>query len=361
MGLEPSTGFATRGGAASRIRRRIFSLPTLLLFMVLAAFMYFLATRFNMDWGATLSNIRSTNPQLYILAILLYYASFLLRGQRWRMLAQNSSELDTLPNGRLPTAPAAGMYILIGWFVNSISWLRLGDGYRAYLFARSSGGGFSWSLGTVLAERVLDVAAVLLILVLSAIALSSSTSDISSAALGVVRIALVVVLAALCLPLLMKALGGRMARFLPKRIEMEYQRFQNGTLGSMKQRKLPILIVLGVAGWLLEIGRLYFVIEALGLDVPFPLIAITALVAAILSTVPIPGGLGVVEPGIVGLMLLTMERHDALSVALVDRSITFLSVIAVGGIMFLLNQLWLARRSCDDPPPTVAEGSGHQR
>ena len=46
--------------------------------------------------------------------------------------------------------------ILIGWFVNSIAWLRLGDAYRAYALSEDSDKKFSWSLGTVFAERMVD-------------------------------------------------------------------------------------------------------------------------------------------------------------------------------------------------------------
>ena len=53
---------------------------------------------------------------------------------------------------------------------------------------------------------------------------------------------------------------------------------------------------------------MYLVIEVLGLSAPLSLIAISALCAAILSALPIPGGVGFVEPGIVGLLLLSMGR-----------------------------------------------------
>ena len=105
----------------------------------------------------------------------------------------------------------------------------------------------------------------------------------------------------------------------------------------------PALTLAGVAGWLLEIVWMYLVIEALGLSGPLSLIAITALFTAILSTVLIPGGVGFVEPGIVGLLLLSMGRQDAVSVALVDRSITFVSVIAIGAVIFLAVQIWQGR------------------
>ena len=323
------------------LKRRIFSLPSLLMFVIFAAFVYFVLTQFHPDWDATFSTIAGMNIWFYMLAFALYYATFILRGQRWRMLAHNTGELENLPQGNLPTVRASSTYIMIGWFVNSITWLRMGDGYRAWLFARGSGGSFSWSLGTVLAERVLDVASMLLILVASALLLSTTT--VSKIALTVIWLTLAVVIVSLCVLVAMKIWGSRFARFLPSRLEDEFHRFQSGTLGSMKQ--MPTVIALGGAAWLLEVARLYFVVQALGLDVSLALIAIAALSAAILSTVPIPGGIGFVESGIIGVLLLGMGRPEAISVALVDRSITFVSVIAIGGIVFLISQVWQARQS----------------
>ena len=323
------------------LKRRIFSLPSLLLFAVFAAFVYFVLTQFHPDWAATIDTIAGMNVWYFLLAFALYYATFILRGQRWRMLAQNTGELETLPHGNLPTIWASSTYIMIGWFVNSITWLRMGDGYRAWLFARGSGGSFSWSLGTVLAERVLDVASMLLILVASALLLSTTT--VSKVALTVIWLTLAVVIVSLCVLAAMKIWGSRFARFLPSRLETEFHRFQSGTLGSLKQ--MPTVIALGGAAWLLEVARLYFVVQALGLDVPLALIAIAALSAAILSTVPIPGGIGFVESGIIGILLLGIGRPEAVSVALVDRSITFVSVIVIGGIVFLVSQVWQARQS----------------
>ena len=310
------------------------------MFVIFAAFVYFLLTQFHADWSATFDTIARMNPWYYLLAFALYYATFILRGQRWRMLAQNTGELETLPRGQLPSIRASSTYILIGWFVNSVTWLRMGDGYRAWLFARGSGGSFSWSLGTVLAERVLDVASMLLILVASALLLS--TTSVSKVALTIIWLTLAVVIISLIVLLAMKIWGSRFARFLPSRLETEFHRFQSGTLGSMKQ--MPTVIALGGGAWLLEVARLYFVALALGLEVPLALIAIAALSAAILSTVPVPGGVGFVESGIVGVLLLSLGRPEAVSIALVDRSITLISVIAIGGVVFLISQVWQPRQ-----------------
>jgi uncharacterized protein (TIRG00374 family) len=322
------------------LKRRIFSLPTLLSFAVAVAFIYFLTTRFDLDWSKAWDNVRNMNPWLYLLALALYYLSFIFRGLRWQVLAQNAG-IHELPQARLPSFLRFSQFIVMGWFVNSVAWLRMGDAYRAYAFSEDSGSGFSWSLGTVLAERVMDIATILVLIVV-AVAWFSVTSDTGGT--GYILLAALLIAVALgALLAIMKGYGARLARLLPGRLEQAYHLFEKGTLGSLRQ--LPVLFVLGLAGWLLEASRLYFVVQALDIAINVPLVLIVAMAHAILSTVPTPGGIGAVETGVTELLLLGgLALHDAGSVVLVDRSITLVSVIVIGGIMFLLWQVTRSRR-----------------
>ena len=321
------------------IKRQFFSAPTLLSFGIAAGFIFFLTTRFDLDWGATWDNVRAMNPWLYLLGFILYYLSFVFRGMRWRILARNAGA-HPAAGTRLPSVFRSSQLILIGWFVNSIAWLRLGDAYRAYAFSEDSRGSFSWSLGTVLAERVLDMATVFSLLLVGAIFLTMTSDSAVSDYLLVAGFIMALVLQASLL--LMRIYGTKMARFLPGRLEVAYHRFHQGALGSFKQ--LPIIIFLGFTAWLLEMARLYFVIQALDLSIDLALVPVVALGHAILSTVPSPGGIGAVEPGVTGLLLVSLERDSAVSVTVVDRSITYVSVIIIGGLVFLLRQVTQARQ-----------------
>ena len=317
--------------------------------MVAIAFVWFLATRFNVDWGHTWDNVRAMNPGLYAAALALYYFSFAFRAIRWRILARNAGD-HAAPGARLPPAFQCAQLLVIGWFINAIAFLRLGDAYRAYAFSEDSGGGISWSLGTVLAERVLDMAAVFLLLMAAAFTFTATTESKASTYIFLAAAALLAGLAGLMI--VMRLFGGHFTRLLPSRLQRTYRDFQHGTLGSFK--RLPTVFVLGLAGWGLEIARLYFVVAALGLDMEVPLLIIVSLGHAILSTAPIPGGVGVVEPGITGLLVLGLERSDALSVALLDRSITYLSVIVFGGAAFAWRHF--ERRASDSwEPVSVAK------
>ena len=325
---------------AVSLKKRILSVPTLLSFVIATAFMVFLATQFNLDWAATWRNVREMNPWLYMAGFASYYLSFFFRGMRWRILARNAESTDANEKS-LPSALASAQLIVIGWFVNSIAWLRMGDAYRAYAYSEESDRSFSWSLGTVFSERVIDMVVILVILVISVIALALTTHSLGTSYLLVAAFAMALVLVLSLVG--MRLYGAKLAGRLPEKFEAAYHRFHQGTLGSLKQ--LPLLMTLGVIGWLLEIARLYFVVQALNMDAIWPIIAIVALGHAILSTVPTPGGVGAVEPGVTGLLLLSFARHDAVSIALVDRSITYLSVILVGGVIFFAWQITRSRRN----------------
>ena len=340
------------------LRRRVLSLPTLLSFGIATAFILFLATGVDLDWGETWDNIRSMDPWLYAVAAVLYYISFIFRGARWRILAinaaarRNDARRDD-GDVRVPSTVGMSQLILIGWFVNSITWLRLGDAYRAHAFAEDSNSSFSWSLGTVLAERVLDMVAVAVIMAVSVAAVALTIGFSGSKYILIVPPIMVV--GAIALVGLMVKFGARLAKLLPSRIEAAYHRFHDGTIGSFEQ--LPAVMALGIVGWLLEIGRLHFVLQALGIDIGLPLTAVVALGHAILSTVPTPGGVGAVEPGVTGLLLIKLSRPDAVAAAILDRSITYVSVIAVGGLVFLLRQVMQMRRAKRQRPQVEAASS----
>ena len=328
----------TRNGSISQwsgLRQRFFSLPTLLSFGVALAFIYFLTTRFDLDWRQAWDNVRSMKPELYAVGFSLYYFSFLFRGLRWQVLAR-SSGISGAADTTLPSVWSFAQLIVIGWFVNGVTWLRLGDAYRAYVLSEESKAGFSWSLGTVLAERAVDMLTVITLLAIGG-ALFYVTQQ-STGAGYIIGAAFVMSLALATLLVAMSGYGNRLARLMPSRLESAYHGFQRGTLGSLSKKTLPLVSALGFAGWMLEVGRLYFVVQALGLTISFPLLLIVALGHAILSTVPTPGGVGAVEPGVTGLLVLSLSRADAVSITLVDRTITYVSVIVLGGLVFLLWQ-----------------------
>ena len=333
---------AQSSARAQSIRRRVLSVPALVSLLVGGGFLIFLVTRFDVDLGVTWERVRGANPWLLAAAFAVHYTTFFFRGARWRMLLEHASG----EGEPIPSLLFCSRAVLLGWFVNSIGWLRLGDAFRAYLYREEYGAPFSGAIGTVLAERVLDVALVALMLLAAAPFLVGAGNNgealvILTAIAGMLVALLLLVLAAMVFA------RSLLLRWMPGWLGSRYQRFHNGTIGSF--RRLPQTTLLGLLGWAAEMGRMYLVAMALGFDLSAAMIIFLTLANSLLSLVPTPGGIGAVESGVAGLAvrLASLGKESATALVLVDRVITYISVIIVGAVIFALSPL-LRRR----PSPT---------
>ncbi|MFH1484827.1 MAG: flippase-like domain-containing protein, partial [Chloroflexota bacterium] len=137
---------------------------------------------------------------------------------------------------------------------------------------------------------------------------------------------------------LMLRFGSSIQGWLPQRLQSAYGRFQRGTFASFRQ--IPLIAMTTVVIWLVETGRLYFVTQSLGISVALSLVIFVALAHSIITVIPFtPGGLGLAEAGIVGLLMIaTLSKEQAVSIAIVDRAISYWSIVVVGLIAFLISR-----------------------
>jgi len=330
-------------GDRPRLSDRMFSKRTLAVSVVAIAILAVTSFRvFDIDWGDMWDQVKGVDPLTYLLAGVFYYISFWFRGIRWRLIVR-ASGVDNQPGVVQAGNAKYAAIILMGWFANSVAFFRLGDAYRAYALHRETRIPLTNTLGTLLGERAQDILIVLLLLVVGAVGLLV-TGEITLPIY--VLIAAIVVSATILLALItMRNYGERLARHLPDRIEEIYHPLQVGALGSFKARQLPLQFLLGMIGWALEIGRVYFVAESLGLDIGFFVIMSAALTIAVLSTIPTPGGFGFVEGGLTGMLIfLGLDDTQALTLTIVDRSISWISIIVIGGTLFVSWQTFVVRR-----------------
>ena len=339
--------FLSQQGDSVSLVRRVFSLPTLVSLALAVAFLLFLVVRFDVDLSAIWEQVKTSKPWYLALAVVVHYTTFIFRGARWRLLLKNAQGQDQPAPGVLYCSEL----ILLGWFANSVAWFRLGDAYRAYLYQSEQDGSFSRTIGTILSERMLDAILVVLLLVASAPWLVGQRAGASWVVVGTA----LALLAMLTLGLLVIARSRqRLLRWLPGWAAERYQRFCEGALGSFWQ--IPLVTLLGLLGWLAEVGRLYLVTLALGIDLGIALIVFITLANSLLTLVPSPGGVGAVESGVAGLLvrLSALATSAAAALALVDRSISYLSIIISGGVLFLARQ-GFRRRSLSPRTSTIIE------
>ena len=328
------------------IRRRVLSLPAIISVLIAAGFLIFIVTRVDVDLQDAWAQVRAANPWLLVAAFAVHYTTFLFRGARWRLLLELSAATsgDSEP---VPSLLFCTRAVLLGWFVNSIGWLRLGDAYRAYLYREEHNGAFSGAIGTVLAERVLDVFLVALLLLVTAPLLIGQVGG--GALWGFVTLTAIIIVVLLFIMLaLMVRLRLLLLRRLPGWLATRYERFLYGA--TALRYRLPQTTALGILGWMAEIGRMYLVAMALGFELGIALVVFLTLANSLLSLVPTPGGIGAVESGVAGLAvrLSALAKESATALVLVDRSITYISVIIVGAIIFALHPLFRRRAAAQD-------------
>ena len=281
------------------------------------------------------AKILAADWSVLFVALVVFYLGFPLRGLRWAILVRQTGY-------RLGVRDATEI-IFLSWLVNCLVPAKLGDVYRAYLLKINSTVSLSRTFGTVFMERILDLFAIVIL------GLAAGFVSFRSGLPSEVQIVFaggIVFVVALAIGLLtMRNFGRRIIVRLPipERFVILYDRFEEGVFASMGLRALPSLILITGMIWATEATRLYLVVEALGLaDVHLGISGafFIALSASLLTAIPItPAGLGFVEGAVVGLLTIAygVPQTEALAITVVDRTISVLTIIALGTIAYAIS------------------------
>jgi hypothetical protein len=289
----------------------------------------------NVNLGDLVAGIRQANPLLLLAAFVIFYAGFPLRGFRWALLLRGTGFRIGLRD--------ATEILFLSWLVNCLVPAKLGDVYRAYLLKLNSPVSLSRTFGTVFIERILDLFAIS-VLGLAA-GFWSFRNGLPTQIQVVFGIAVGVVIVLAILLLTLRNFGRQILVRLPipHRFVELYDRFEEGVFGAVGLRHLPPLMVLTGLIWATEAMWLYLVVAALGFpDVELGISGafFVALIGSLLTAVPLsPAGLGIVELGVVGVLTAAygVPSGEATTIALVDRTISVLSIIVLGSIAYSLS------------------------
>lgn len=277
------------------------------------------------DVGEMWSQVRGARPGWLLAGAVVFWSSLPLRGYRWRLLYREQGHQV----GILPLTSA----ILQAWTINCALPGRAGDLYSAFLVKASHGISAASSLGTILSARVLDLLTLIpLVSVLFLWTARGGAVPVGDSVLyGALGIGLALVLGLLFL----RRTSGVARRFLPDRFFLAYGRFVEAAYPG--RGRLPALVVSTLALWALECARLWCVLGALDSPRPLLQVAFFALVAAIVTTLPLtPGGLGGVELFYQqALPLLGMTTIEATSAAFLDRFLNYWLILLIGGPLTL--------------------------
>ncbi len=283
-------------------------------------------------------DIAHANLLLILVAFLIYYAGFPLRGWRWTKLLRGV--------GYKVRARDGTEILFLSWLVNCIVPAKLGDLYRAYLLKLNSSVSATKTLGTVFLERILDLIAIAgLGLLAGYVRFRGSLNSLPGSVPTLFAVGVIVIVLLIVALVVMRSFGRRVMILLPvpRRAVDFYERFEEGVFGSVGLKGLPLLGAMTCVIWITEALRLYFVVRAFGfadVDLGFSGAMFVALIGSLLTAVPFtPGGLGLVELGMGGVLkgVFSVSTPHAAAIIVIDRAISVFSIVVLGSIAYAIS------------------------
>lgn len=337
-GPEEELGIAPdeMGAAPPALGRRILQPRTLVGFAIALAALYLAFKRgFALDFRDVWARMRSADALMLILAFAVYYTTFVFRAHRWRILLENVG-YSRAAGYAMPSAAGLGEILYLSWFANCVTVARLGDAYRGYMLKRAAGVSFTVTMGTILAERLVDIVVLAGMMAISATI--AFRGLLPSQAQGALIAGLVLSGVGLLGLLSMRRLRPLVEWVLPRRFHDHYAGFEAGVIGSF--RRVPLLVLLSLIGWAIEGTTLYLTARAIGAPLSIGAAIVVALVGSLLTTVPFtPAGVGFSETGMVlALTQLGLDPTAAGAVALLNRAINYWSIVVLGAILYIFSR-----------------------
>jgi uncharacterized membrane protein YbhN (UPF0104 family) len=332
--VSPATVSEQSGsnGEPVSLTSRIFKPHTILSFAIALAIVAFFFRRLDINLGDVWFNIKNANLWLLALAVVVYYSTFIIRAVRWRLML-NQAGISEAYGYQVPDVPRLVDIFILSWFANSVIPAKLGDGYRSYLLKRDSGAPMSTGLGTILAERLVDLVVLFSTMsVMGFIAFRGHVPEEADRTLigGGALLAVGAISVAI-----LYFFRDHLERVVPHRFREQYVRLHDAIFSCLRRPWLFGAISFCI--WMMDGTRLFLVAKSVHADISFSTAVFVALMGALVGTLPItPAGLGIVEAAVIVILTDVVGLAGAVagSIAVLDRVITYWSVIVVGLILY---------------------------
>jgi len=288
-------------------------------------------------------------------AIALYFAGVWLRSARWGLL---------LPEHAVQT-PTLFRALVVGFTVNNLLPLRMGEVARAYLLSRWCRIPYGSTVASLVVERVLDGLSLAVLLLLSLMFVPAPGYVLLGgvlAACGFVASAVVLALAAWRSDAIVW-LVTRVVRFLPTSAGGVLLRVAENFARSLALVHDPMRLIrllgLSLLAWCFELGLFFAILLSFGLPASYPLALLVGSAANFATLVPSsPGYVGTFDGVLINVLrdVAGVSAGQAAAYDVVVHTALFLPVVVVGTLV-----LWRSHMSLDQithAPPTVDATKG---
>jgi glycosyltransferase 2 family protein len=273
------------------------------------------------------------NWVLIVPAIGLYFVGVWLRSARWGLL---------LPEHHMKTSTLFRA-LVVGFTVNNLLPLRMGEVARAYLLARWCRIPYGSTIASLVVERVLDGLSLAVLLLIALTLLPGAPGYLLAvgvlAAGGFLAGLLLLALAAWRASAI-TALAGLVARFVPRRVGEIITglaaNFGRSLALVHDPSRLARLMGLSLLAWCFELGLFFVLLLSFGLSGSYPLALLVGSAANFATLIPSsPGYVGTFDGVLINVLkdVSGVAAGQAAAYDVVVHAALFLPVVIVGTLV----------------------------
>lgn len=297
------------------------------------------------NWPQVWVAIQGAQWSFVLLNFLLFPVSIVFRAWRWILLTPKFK-------GRFRFIDSFSLQV-IGYLMNCVLPLKMGEVVRGLLMAKVTSLPNPTAMGTVLVERLVDVASLLLIVAITAFIFPYPSSLVEIfwvlGAISILAFLGMIYLSVAKNPyrgILGRLIGGRLAG---RRLRRVLDRFIHSfTILKDGNRLLPVVLLTAVI-YPFYLLQLWALLTAFGVGTRIPLMGSPTLLALVvifiietlgLSAPSGPSGLGIYHASVVfALLLFEVPTEVGFGIALVGHA-----VMVIFSLMGIIPMMWLGIR-----------------
>ncbi|MCF7886225.1 MAG: flippase-like domain-containing protein [Candidatus Marinimicrobia bacterium] len=230
---------------------------------------------------------------------------------------------------------------MIGYFGNNVFPLRLGELLRSYSLGKAEKISSATAFGTIVVERVLDVLAFIIIMLIGALSYDNMPEWVhkgaffGSIAFGVFIIVIIVLL--LYQKNLKKFVEQRFDKYSHTKI---YQFIENLIYGLVTLKKNPhTLLIILQSFFIMVVNIFFFWVVGLIFDHYFAIssvLLIYFITCAVIAIPSSPGYVGTYHAGAIGILsVLGFNLSESQAMAVIMHAAGFIPITIIGGIYFM--------------------------
>ena len=289
--------------------------------------------------------ITACDKRFIVIGALLHYATYFVRGMRWRRCLSH-----------LPVKAGNGRFALLVFFYNFVDNLvpaKLGDVYAAHLARINFGIRRSAALGSIVFLRMIDAWIILMLAGLASWMLFSG--HLPPAVIWSLVGGGIIAVGATAIMLVFFLFKKKLPGWIPAKIQQMIDAFQTSMWPRPKEI-IPIAL-LTIVIWALETAWIFSLTLAFGLRIGSAETVFLTMIPLLASAFPItPSGAGVVEITLFScLRVLGISMPIAGSLTVVNRFIDYWLHIALGVLTWATRRLIGLRTWRDVPLKEVKE------